>query len=97
MNLYSITPPQKLRAGFIGEREFYFDCADCGASEPAIFGLIGEAVPTGHSDDFTVPYEKIGVICDSKGSRLALFCETCFNKRLNTELPETQRDSATGS
>ncbi len=39
---YTVEPPTKWQAGTVGEAHvpFYFDCADCGADEPEIAGVI---------------------------------------------------------
>lgn len=76
MRYLALEPPTQWRAGFAGEgqnrRPFLFDCADCDAREPKIAGIAA----TGPS------YEQLGILTDGpRGSRHAMFCETCFARR----------------
>ena len=73
MQYWTLNPPQQWQAGTIGANHtpFYFDCADCGATEPKIAGII--------SRDGT--YTGIGILGDAPPYRPAMFCEPCFTKR----------------
>ena len=75
MQYFSLTPPVKWRAGFVGEAKtpFYFDCADCGAKEPEIAGCIG----TGPA------LEQVAVLATTGSAivKTAMFCKSCFEKR----------------
>jgi hypothetical protein len=89
MNLYELVTPMQWRAGFTGSGEnqkpFFFSCGDCGAKDAVIHGFIGSG-PTlyeiglmrnGPKDPFT---------------RLAMLCETCFNKQRSTEETAKQNE-----
>ena len=72
---WSVEPPTKWQAGSVGaeRKPFYFDCADCGAKEPPIAGII--------STDGT--FNGIGLIKteNSPFVKAAMFCAPCFEKR----------------
>lgn len=74
--LFSVEPPARWQAGLVGadRKPFYFDCADCGASEAPIAGFIGTG-PT---------FAEIGVIPagpDGFFKKPAMFCATCYASR----------------
>ncbi len=78
---WSLEPPAQWKAGSVGAERtpFYFDCADCGAKEPPIAGIL--------STDGT--FNGIGLL-KIDGSILvktAMFCATCYAKRI-TPRPE---------
>jgi hypothetical protein len=83
MNYYQLVTPIQWRAGFIGsepnKQPFYFDCADCNAKAPVIHGYLASSPK----------FEDIGLLGKLQGCnlRLALFCESCFAKRLATTEP----------
>ena len=73
---FDMTPPTKWRAGFIGEKQIFFDCAHCEAEEPVIAGVL--------SEDGT--FRGIGVITKPGSHGIprhfpAVFCKTCWDKR----------------
>lgn len=86
MNYWSLSPPAQWRAGFAGAERtpFYFDCADCGAVDPPIAGIL--------SSDGT--YAGIAILGQATGSiterrlRPAMFCAACFERRLSPEPKE---------
>lgn len=63
---FELTPPSKWRAGWIGVKEFYFDCAECNKSEPEIKGVLGTG-PT---------YERVAIYKRNP----AMFCADCWNR-----------------
>lgn len=80
MNYYSIEPPSKWRAGYTGtepnRQEFFFSCADCGEEDSLIAGIIADDPYTG--------FNSIGVLKSGEGFyNPAMFCATCFAKRLS--------------
>lgn len=96
MMYYELIPPTKWQAGRSApdtpnEVVFYFDCADCGAKEPEIAGIL--------STDGT--YSGIGIM-PAKGSAFynpAMFCAPCFKTRIDkakadTEPAEEERSAA---
>lgn len=78
---YTVEPPTKWQAGTNGASEtpFYFDCADCGAEEPEIAGVIAP------SDlDHAPRFMDLAVIPVDGGPmvRAAMFCSACYSERL---------------
>lgn len=73
---WSLTPPARWQAGTVGAEQtpFYFDCADCGAKEPEIAGII--------STDGT--FGGIGVVKVNGGPFMnpAMFCASCWSVRM---------------
>jgi hypothetical protein len=65
--------PQKLLLGSIGDEAIYADCADCGAQEAVIHGCVRDK----QGQTAVIPLDG-GV-----AFRLAVFCESCFGRRLN--------------
>jgi hypothetical protein len=63
-------------AGWEGNRELFFDCADCEVKEPEIAGCL--------SEDGT--YRGVGII-QKLGLRYfpALFCGECWKRRIGHE------------
>jgi hypothetical protein len=79
MMYYSLEPPTKWQAGISApgtpnEQTFYFDCADCGAKEPDIAGIL--------SSDGTFSGMGILKVEGSAFFNPAMFCAPCFAKRL---------------
>ncbi len=78
MMYYAVEPPTKWHAGFTGSKPnqvpIYFSCADCGAKEPEIAGII--------SSDGS--YNGIGLLGELDGCNLrpAMFCAPCYAKRI---------------
>ena len=78
MTYWSVDPPTRWQAavsapGTPSETIHYFDCADCGAEDSLIAGIL--------SSDGT--YLGIGLLGSSIGDyRPAMFCQTCYDKRL---------------
>ncbi len=77
-NYYELVTPQKWRAGYSGEegtpsyKPFYFPCGDCGEKDAVIKGFMGSGPE----------FFQIAVLDKGPGqAHLALFCETCFDKR----------------
>jgi hypothetical protein len=70
-----LVQPQQLKLGSIGNEEIYADCADCGAEDAIIHGCIKDR------------QGQTAVIPLSGGAlfKLAVFCETCFARRLAGE------------
>ncbi len=80
---YQLTPPKQWQAGSVGDKPFYFDCADCGAKEPPIAGILA-SVPEGPVPR-QVGYDQVGILTDGpRGPRNAMFCQPCFEKRIKT-------------
>mgnify|MGYP000995196074 CR=1 FL=1 len=77
---YNVEPPTKWQAGTSGEARvpFYFDCADCGADEPEIAGVIAP------SDlDHAPTFQDVGIMRLENGLfKSAMFCQTCYAERL---------------
>jgi len=76
---YALDPPARWQAGTTGTpgTPFYFDCADCGAHEPEIAGII--------STDGT--FAGIALLKGDMGApvvKTAMFCAPCFTKRMET-------------
>lgn len=75
MLYWSLEPPAQWKAGTVGaeQKPFYFSCADCGAKEPPIAGIL--------STDGT--YAGIGLLKVDGGPFVnpAMFCAPCFEKR----------------
>lgn len=78
---FDVEPPTKWQAGTSGASEvpFYFDCADCGAEEPEIAGVIAPS-DLDHAPRFT----DLAVIPVDGGPmvRAAMFCSACYAVRL---------------
>lgn len=74
MIYWSLEPPARWKAGLAGAETLYFDCADCGAKDPEIAGIL--------SSDGT--YQGIGLLGELHGCNLrpAMFCAPCFAARL---------------
>lgn len=75
IKLYEISPPRKWGAGKINGIEKFFDCGECGAKEPGIYGFLG----------YSQPFDEIAVIENKKGRCLALLCENCYKNCLEKE------------
>jgi hypothetical protein len=78
----ALVPPAKWRAGFVGEKPFYFTCADCNDQEAPIAGVLASV-----ADDGPIPpglgLEKVSILTDPpRGPRHAMFCPACFEKRV---------------
>jgi len=88
MMYFELHPPAKWRMGYSGAgenaKEFYADCADCEAKEPEIAGILAEADnPTFSGIALIVkPHPKYP---ESKTYHAAMFCQTCFDKRVADE------------
>jgi len=80
LTYWSVTPPTRWQAAAPGtpnETVLYFSCADCGAKDTLIAGII--------SSDGT--YLGIGMLGSSIGDyRPAMFCSPCYDKRLAREV-----------
>ena len=78
MHLFEVDPPTKWRAGRAGDRELFFDCADCGAQAPPIAGMIGSA-PN---------FLGVGLLGDPEKNTLrpAMFCTPCFAARRSRQI-----------
>lgn len=79
MMYYSLVPPVKWKAGTSApntpnEVVFYFDCADCGAKEPEIAGIL--------SSDGTFLGMAVLKIEGSSFFNPAMFCAACYQARL---------------
>jgi hypothetical protein len=76
MRYWTLDPPARWQAGSGGAEKtpFYFDCADCGAKEPPIAGII--------SNDGT--FTGIGLLGGDRAPfvRPAMFCAPCMAVRL---------------
>jgi hypothetical protein len=81
---HTLITPKKWKAGQVGEGEtgkpFYFDCCECGAKEPVIYGFkSGSETP----DFFKIlVVEKPYFIAGAKfnGFHLAMYCQACWEK-----------------
>jgi len=77
---FDVTPPTRWQAGTTGASEvpFYFDCADCGAEEPEIAGVIAP------SDlDHAPRFNDVGIMRLENGLfKSAMFCSACYAVRL---------------
>lgn len=83
MQCWSLDPPAQWKAGSVGaeRKPFYFDCADCGAKEPPIAGII--------STDGT--FSGIGLLAgNTPFVKPAMFCAPCFAKRLSPKADVAQ-------
>lgn len=83
---FDITPPTKWQAGRAGfdMHPIYFDCADCGAHEPAIAGIIAA------TDNPT--FTGIATFKAPDGFyKTAMFCAPCYAARLAISIQEETR------
>lgn len=78
---YDVNPPTRWQAGTVGaaEQPFYFDCADCGADEPEIAGVIA---PDGL--DHAPRFLDVGLFRVDGGPmvKAAMFCSACYARRV---------------
>lgn len=76
MNYWRLDPPAQWRAGYEGadRTPLYFDCADCGAADPPIAGIL--------SSDGT--FKGVALLGKMEGCNLrpAMFCAVCFERRI---------------
>jgi hypothetical protein len=74
-----LTPPQRLFLGTLGDAAIYADCADCGARDAVIHGRIQDQ----HGQTAVIPIDG-GIVFPQRGpaGKLAVFCESCFARRL---------------
>ncbi len=83
MMYYELVPPTQWKAGTVApgtpnEQVFYFDCADCGAKEPEIAGIL--------SSDGTFLGMGILKVEGSSFFNPAMFCAPCFKKRISEQV-----------
>jgi hypothetical protein len=73
---HTLMTPKQWKAGQVGEGEtgkpFYFDCCECGAKEPVIYGF--------KSGSETPDFFKILVVEKFPGFHLAMYCQACWEK-----------------
>ncbi len=83
MQYWTLNPPAQWKAGNVGAARtpFYFNCADCGAKEPPIAGII--------STDGT--FAGIGLLksADSIFVKTAMFCSPCYAKRIQPAMVQS--------
>ena len=82
---WSLEPPARWKAGTAGTETLYFDCADCGAKDPEVAGIL--------SSDGT--YQGIALLGKIEGCNLrpAMFCATCFAARLAAGQPIEEKEA----
>ena len=76
---FSLEPPAQWQAGTVGadRRPFHFDCAQCGAKEPAIAGVLSQRPDQSHLGDIVLlrrgddPFVKTAMFCGSCWPRYA--------------------------
>lgn len=85
MNYFRLNTPTRWQAGASGDKPFCFGCADCGAREVPIAGVIlsTPAVPQMLDINNVAIINRPG---DKRGPRHAMFCEACMDKRCPEEL-----------
>ena len=74
LTYYQLDTPEKWTGGYGGSDNtpFYYPCGDCGAKEPLITGFLAGGPE----------YLDIVVLGDTFPYRLAVFCNACWQKRL---------------
>lgn len=82
MNYHALETPCRWRAGLLGDKPFYFNCADCGAHEPVIAGLIAPRGFDGSIASVAMLGSLKEMAHDKPGLRPAIFCAPCLAERL---------------
>ena len=74
-DLYTLLKPMRRRAGSYGDKEIFFNCGECKAKEPVIYGYLA----------FGPKYQDIAVRQEKNGSSHLLFlCEKCYQHYAGT-------------
>jgi hypothetical protein len=70
VNLYALETHEKWRAEKSGKLELFFDCGECLAKGPEIYGFLGKSAK----------YHDIIIFKRDEGFYPALLCKNCFER-----------------